>query len=73
MSITVTVKTNKTTVSSIGLGARANLTLGQLRNVDASNPDEGEVLVYDSTQNKYIVKQLLIDGNNITNITGGLF
>jgi len=72
-TVVTAVKSNKTAVSSIGLGARPDLTLGQLRNVDASDPDNGEVLVYDAAQNKYVVKPIVVDGNNIINITGGLF
>lgn len=36
--------------------------LGQLTNVDASNPDDGETLVYDATQNKYVVKPVPVTG-----------
>lgn len=73
MSIKVTVKPNKTVVSSVNIGPRPTLTLGQLVNVDASDPDDGEALVYDAATNKYIVKELTVNANNIPNIIGGTF
>jgi hypothetical protein len=73
MSIKVTVKPKKAVVSSVNIGPKPNLTLGQLLNVDATDPDNGEVLVYDDVQKKYIVKPVVVDSNNITNIAGGLF
>jgi hypothetical protein len=73
MSIKVTVKPKKAVVSSVNIGPKPSLTLGQILNVDATDPDDGEVLVYDGVQNKYVVKAVIIDANNITNIAGGLF
>lgn len=72
-SVVTSVKTNKTVVSSVNVGPKPDLTLGQIKNVDASDPDNGEVLVYDASLNKYVVKPIIIDGNNITNLTGGTF
>jgi hypothetical protein len=72
-SVVTSVKSNKSTVSSVNIGPVPSLNLGQLRNVDASNPDDGEALVYDAATNKYIVKQIVVDANNITNIAGGFF
>jgi hypothetical protein len=83
MSIKVSVRTNtlgqvaikpkKSTVSSINVGARPSLSLGQITNVDASDPDDNEALVYDAATNKYVVKPIVIDSNNITNVAGGTF
>jgi hypothetical protein len=73
MSIKVTVKPKKAVVSSINIGPKPNLTLGQLLNVDATDPDEGEVLVYNAIENKYIIKPVTVTSNNITNIFGGTF
>lgn len=73
MSIKVSIKPKKAVVSSVNIGPKPNLNLGQLLNVDASDPDDGEVLVYDGATNKYIVKSVVVDTNNITNISGGLF
>jgi hypothetical protein len=83
MSINVTInpKTNivskitqkKTTISSVNIGPKTNVSLGEITNVDATNPDDGEALIYDASQNKFVVKPITIDANNITNITGGTF
>lgn len=73
MSIKVTVKPKKTVVSSINIGPKPDLTLGQIRNVDATNPDDGEALIYDAAENKYIVKPVIVSSNNITNVIGGTF
>ena len=48
MSIKVSIKPRKTVVSSVNIGPKPNLNLGQILNVDASDPDNGEVLVYDA-------------------------
>jgi hypothetical protein len=72
-SVVTSVKSNKAVVSSVNIGPRPSLTLGQILNVDASDPDDGEALIFDATSNQYIVKPILVDGNNITNIAGGLF
>jgi hypothetical protein len=69
---TVQVKPTKT-VASVAVIPTANITLGSLTNVDASNPDDGEALVYDGANNVFVVKQVEIDSNNITNINGGTF
>lgn len=73
MSIKVTVSPKTNIVSSVNFSPRPTISLGQITNVDASDPDDGEALVYDSTQNKYVVKPILISSNNITNIAGGTF
>jgi hypothetical protein len=73
MSIKVSVKPKKAVVSSVNIGPKPNLTLGQLLNVDATDPDNNEVLVYDETLNKYIVKQVTVTSNNIVNVFGGTF
>ena len=73
MSIKVTIKPKKAVVSSVNIGPKPNLTLGQILNVDATDPDNGEVLVYDDVLKKYVVKPILVDSNNVTNITGGSF
>jgi len=72
-ALVVTVKPTKTVVSSVTIAPQTSVSLGSLTNVDASDPDEGETLVYDSTQAKYVVKQITVDSNNITSINGGTF
>jgi hypothetical protein len=68
-----TVKQNKTTVSSINFTPKPDLSLGQITNVDASDPDDGEALIFDAGRNKYVIKPITITSNNITNIAGGTF
>jgi hypothetical protein len=72
-SVVTSVKTNKTVVSSVSIGQKPNYTLDQLTNVDASGAEDGEALIYDAQLNKYVVKPLIVDANNITNIAGGTF
>jgi hypothetical protein len=73
MSIKVTVKPKKTVVSSVNIGPKPSLNLGQILNVEATDPDNGETLVYDAVSNKYVVKQVTITSNNIINVAGGTF
>jgi hypothetical protein len=72
-ALIVTVKPTKTIVSSVTIAPQTSVSLGSLTNVDASDPDDGETLVYDAAAGKYIVKALTIDSNNITNVNGGTF
>lgn len=69
----VNVRPNKTVVSSVTIAPQTSISLGNLTNVDASNPDDGETLVYDESVGKYIVKAITVNSNNITNINGGTF
>jgi len=73
MSIKVTVKPKKTVVSSVNIGPKPSLNLGQILNVEATDPDNGETLVYDAAVNKYVVKPVTITSNNIINVAGGTF
>jgi hypothetical protein len=73
MSIKVSIKPRKTVVSSVNIGPKPNLNLGQILNVDASDPDNGETIVYDAALNKYVVKEITVNSNNIINVHGGLF
>jgi hypothetical protein len=72
-SLKVYIRPQKSVVSSIAVGGRAQVTLGQVLNVDASDPDDGETLVYDSSVGKYVVKPILVDSNNVINLIGGTF
>ena len=69
----VSIKPKKSSVSSINIGPRPTINLGQILNVDASNPNDNEALIYDSETNRYIVKPITVDSNNITNVAGGTF
>ena len=44
-------------VSPIATGAGVS-SLSQLTDVDTSSPDNNEVLVYDATTNKYVIKTI---------------
>lgn len=72
-NVTTSVKSERTVVSSVTIGPQTTISLGNLTNVDASNPDDGETLVFDAATNTFIVKELVVDSNNITNINGGTF
>jgi hypothetical protein len=72
-ALQVTVKPTKTIVSSVTIAPQTTVSLGNLTNVDASDPDDGETLVYDAAQAKYVVKEITVNSNNITNINGGSF
>ena len=72
-NITSSVRSSKSVVSSVTIGPQADISLGNLTNVDASNPDDGETLVYDESLGKYVVKAITVDSNNITSINGGTF
>jgi hypothetical protein len=72
-ALQVTVKPTKTIVSSVTIAPQTTVSLGNLTNVDASDPDEGETLVYDASSGLYVVKAITVDSNNITNINGGSF
>lgn len=56
----------KTTVRAVGIATPSNInSLAQLNDVDATDPDNNETLVYDSTTQKYVIKTLpLIDGGS---------
>jgi hypothetical protein len=73
MTIRVSIKPQKTAISSINIGPRPTISLGQLINVDASSPDNNEALIFDADSNSFVVKPILVDSNNITNLAGGTF
>jgi len=51
-------------IRTVGVGSATNI--GSLNDVDASDPDNNEVLVYDEATGKYIVRELPI-------VNGGTF
>ena len=55
----------RSTVRTIGVGASAS-SLANLADVDASDPDTNETLVYDASVGKYVVKTLPV-------VNGGSF
>lgn len=72
-ALVVTVKPTKTVVSSVTIAPQTSVSLGNLTNVDASDPNDGETLVYEASTSKYVIKPISVDSNNITNIQGGTF
>lgn len=46
------------TVKTVGIASASTNKLESLTDVDASNPDNNETLVYDSSSGKYVIKQL---------------
>lgn len=63
---TVQIKPNKTAVTSVQIAKTPSLYLSQIADVDAGDPDNGEVLVYDSITQKYTIKALPV-------VRGGTF
>ena len=55
----------RTTIRTVGV-ANPESKLANLSDVDASDPDNNEILVYDETLNKYVIKIL-------PNLDGGTF
>ena len=51
-ALVVTVKPTKTVVSSVTIAPTTTVSLGNLNNVDASDPNDGETLVYDAAVSK---------------------
>lgn len=84
MATTVTINSNPaTTVSlvaanrvstTVGLAPSSNISLGDLTNVNVAGAQNNEVLIFNSTANKFVVRTLTIDANtDILNISGGTF
>lgn len=65
-NIIVKIKPNKTAVSSVSFGAQPQVSLGQITNVDDSDADNNEVLVYEEGSGKYVVKTIPV-------VQGGTF
>ena len=70
---TVTVKPASKYEAVVTVAPSANITLSTLVNVDTSGASDGEALVYDAANNIYVIKEIAINSNNITNINGGAF
>lgn len=51
------------TIRTVGIAAASTNKLESLVDVDASDPDNNETLVYDATSGKYVIKSLpAVDG-----------
>lgn len=57
----------------LGQYTKQLLALNDLTDVDALNPLNNQVLTFDASANKYIVKYVQVDSNNILSINGGTF
>ena len=57
---------NRTTVRTIALAPKNIGKLSDLTDIDASDPDNNETLVYDAATGKYVVKKL-------PEVDGGIF
>jgi hypothetical protein len=73
-ALIVTVKPTKTVVSSVTIAPTTSISLGSLTNVDTSGADDGEMLIFDAANSKFVVSEPSnLDSNNITSINGGQF
>jgi hypothetical protein len=64
---------NRTTISSPNFNPKVNVSIGDISDFDISIREEGDVLIYNSTTQKYVSGP--IDGARIslTEINGGTF
>lgn len=69
-SIISSIKSKRAIISSINTGSSADLFLGQLKDVDASSPDDQDALVYDANTNLYVIKPVVVNANNVANLSG---
>ena len=61
--IDIAIKPQKTSVTSIEVARSVKFPLRELIDVDGTDPDNGEVLVFDSSTNLYVVKTIpIVDG-----------
>lgn len=62
------------TAGSVTLRGNSSATrLDMLSDVVENNPPNGSTLVYNSATDKYVVQQISIDSDNITEVDGGTF
>ena len=57
-NLTIQIKPNKTAVTSVQIAKTPSIYLSQIADVDAGDPDGGEVLVYDSVTQRYTIKAI---------------
>lgn len=71
---TVSLKPANKSFASVSVNPSANISLGQLTNVDVAGAENNEVLVFDQANNKFVVAPYTVDANtNIAGINGGTF
>jgi hypothetical protein len=66
----VTIKPSKSTVASVVVAPSANISLGQLSNVDVANIANGQALIYNSANGKYEGGSV---SATVTQLSGGRF
>jgi hypothetical protein len=67
----VTIKPSKTTVTSVVVAPAANISLGQLKDLDVANIANGQAITYNSANGKY--EGTTITTGAVTQLTGGRF
>lgn len=73
MSFNVKIKQPKNLVSGVNIGPKPEIYLDQILDVNASSKANGHTLVYDGSTNKYVVKSISVDSNNVVRLSGGTF
>lgn len=69
-----TVRTGtKASVISPNFAPKPNVALVELTDVISQNPENGSVLTYSSSSNKYEIRPIEANNISITKITGGTF
>ena len=66
----VTIKPSKTTVASVVVAPAANISLGQLKDLNVANIANGQALVYNSANGTYEGGSV---SATVTQLTGGRF
>lgn len=56
--ISVQVKPNRSTVTSVQIAKSASIPLAQISDVDSSDPNDGETLVYNASTGLYVIQIL---------------
>jgi hypothetical protein len=67
----VTIKPSKTSIASVVVAPSANISLGQLKDLDVANIANGQALVYNSANGKF--EGSTISTGAVTQLTGGKF
>lgn len=71
---TVSLKPASKTFATVSVSPSANISLGQLTNVDVAGAENNEVLIFDQANNKFVAAPYTVDANtNIAGINGGTF
>lgn len=63
----------RTTISSSNFNPKPNVSLPEIKDVNTSSQQNGDVLVYDAATGKYVMSPIDTANLNIKNIFGGYF